>query len=64
MGPLLFRLALLSVGLGLTEIGISALLGGSSAAWLLLALGLMGIFGGSVGFMAPLLGAHHGKEGR
>lgn len=64
MGPLLFRLALLSLGMGMTEIGISAILGSSPVAWLLLGLGLTAVFGGSAGFIAPLLRARDGKEGQ
>jgi hypothetical protein len=64
MGPLLFRLALLAVGLGLTEIGITALVSASPAFWLLLPFGLLALIAGGAGFMGPLLGANHEKEGR
>lgn len=64
MGPILFRVLLLAAGLGLTEIGITALVGGSPAFWLLLPMGLLGLIAGSAGFMGPLLASSHEKEGR
>ena len=64
MGPILFRLLLLALGLGLTEIGITALVSSSSAFWLLLPLGLLALIAGGAGFMGPLLGADEKKEGR
>ena len=64
MGPMLFRVFVLAVGLGLTEIGITALVAGSPAFWLLLPLGLSGLVAGSAGFVGPLWGSGHGKEGR
>lgn len=64
MGPLLVRVALLAVGLGLTEIGITALVSSSPTFWLLLPLGLLALIAGGAGFMGPLLGANHEKEGR
>jgi hypothetical protein len=64
MGPLLFRLALLALGLGLTEIGITALASSSPAFWLLMPLGLLALIAGGAGFMGPLLGADDKKEGR
>jgi hypothetical protein len=63
MGPILARLALLAAGLGLTEIGITALASGSPAFWLLLSLGILALILGSAGFVGPLW-ASHGKEGR
>ncbi len=64
MGPILFRVLLLAVGLGLTEIGITALVSSSPAFWLLLPLGLLALIAGGAGFMGPLLGADEKKEGR
>lgn len=63
MGPILFRVLLLAVGLGLTEIGITALASDSPAAWLLLPLGLLGLIVGSAGFVGPLWASRR-KEGR
>lgn len=64
MGPILFRIVLLAIGLGLTEIGITALVNSSPAYLLTLPLGLIGLVAGGAGFMGPLLGADQNKEGR
>lgn len=58
MAAVVFRLALLTIGLGAVEIGLGgALVEGSLAGWALtLLVGIPLIFAGSVGFMAPLLG--------
>lgn len=64
MGPILSRVVLLAVGLGLTEIGITALVSGSPVFWLLMPLGLLGLIVGSAGFMGPLWGSRQGKGGR
>ncbi len=57
MGPLLFRVALLTAGLGLAEIGLGeAASRGSVAGWaLLLLVGLPLILGGTVGLIGPFL---------
>lgn len=61
MAAVLFRLALLAAGLGVTEIGLGgALVGGSPAAWALVLIGLVLIVAGSAGFMVTLLGG--GKQ--
>lgn len=64
MGPILFRIVLLAVGLGLTEIGITALVSSSPAFLVMLPLGLIALVAGGAGFMGPLLGADQKKEGR
>jgi len=64
MGPTLFRLVLLAIGLGLTEIGITALASSSPAFWVLMPLGLVVLIAGGAGFMGPLLGAADKKGGR
>jgi len=63
MAAVLFRLALLAVGLGSVEIGIgSALVESSLAGWaLVLLIGLPFIVAGSSGLMAPLLGGPNQK---
>ena len=64
MGPILVRVLLLAVGLGLTEIGITALLSSSPFFWLLMPLGLLSLIAGGAGFMGPLLAAHDRNGGR
>lgn len=58
MTAVLFRLALLALGMGVAEIGLGdALVRGSLAGWaLLLVVGLPLIIAGTAGFMGPLLG--------
>ena len=67
MGAVLLRLLLLSLGMGLVEIGLGdALARGSVAGWgLVLFVGLPLVLGGTAGFIGPLLGAGRsgGKEG-
>lgn len=59
MIAILFRVALLTVGLAAVEVGlIPALATGSIGDWVLvLAVGLPLIVAGSAGFIGPLLGA-------
>ena len=64
MGPILLRVFLLAIGLGLTEIGITALVSSSPLFWLPLTLGLLALIAGGAGFIGPLLGADEKKEGR
>jgi hypothetical protein len=64
MGPTLFRLVLLAIGLGLTEIVITALASSSPAFWVLMPLGLLALVAGGAGFMGPLLATDDKKEGR
>lgn len=63
MGAILFRLALLAVGMGAIEIGLGeALVKGSLLGWgLMVLVGLPLIVAGSAGFIAPLLGGPHQK---
>ncbi|MEO6059465.1 MAG: hypothetical protein ABIQ05_05825 [Candidatus Limnocylindria bacterium] len=63
MAAVLFRLALLATGLGVTEIGLgNALAAGSPWGWaLVLFLGLPLIVAGSAGFMVTLLGGSKQK---
>lgn len=58
MGAVLFRVFLLAVGLGVTEIGLGSALAAASAwGWaLVLLVGLPLIIAGSAGFMVALLG--------
>ena len=58
MAVVLFRLALLAIGMGAVEIGLGeALAKGSPLGWaLVLLVGLPLIVAGSAAFMAPLLG--------
>lgn len=63
MVAILFRLALLTAGLGAVEIGLGGVLaGGSFAGWALALLaGLPLVVAGSAGFMGPLLGGSSKK---
>ena len=58
IAAILFRLALLTAGMGALEVGVGdALAHGSVAGWALaLLVGLPLIVAGSAGFMVPLLG--------
>jgi len=58
MASVLFRLALLALGMGAVEIGLGdALPSGSLLAWgLVLLIGVPLIVAGSAGFMTPLFG--------
>lgn len=61
MAAVLFRLILLAVGLGMTEIGLgSALIKGSLVSWALVLIGLALIVAGTASFMVTLLGG--GKQ--
>lgn len=65
MIAVLFRVALLTVGLAVTEVGLgSALVKGSPASWgLVLLVGLPLLVAGSAGFIGPLLGGSVVKGG-
>lgn len=65
MAAVLFRLLLLAVGLGATEIGLgSALTADSPWGWLLVLLvGMPLVVAGSAGFMVTLLGGGRQKGG-
>lgn len=57
IAAVLFRLALLTMGLAVVEIGLSGALAGWSVGWaMVLLVGLPLIVGGTAWFMAPLLG--------
>lgn len=57
MIPILFRIALLTVGFAVAEIGLPpALATGAIGSWALSAVGLLLIVSGSAGFIGPLLG--------
>ncbi len=57
MAAVLFRLALLAAGLGVTEIGLgTALVHGALTDWAPVLFGLVLIVAGSAGFMATVLG--------
>lgn len=56
MAAIVFRLILLALGLGITEIGLSAAIGGSAVGWAeVFLIGLPLVVGGSAWFMVPLL---------
>lgn len=63
MGAILFRLALLAIGMGAVEIGLGeALVKDSLLGWGVVVLaGLPLVVAGSAGFIAPLLGGAHQK---
>ena len=65
MMAILFRVALLTVGMAAVELGlIPALATGSVGAWaLVLLVGLPLIVAGSAGFIGPLLGGRASKGG-
>ncbi|MEP7378094.1 MAG: hypothetical protein ABI725_00875 [Chloroflexota bacterium] len=57
MAAVLFRIALLALGMAVVEIGIGDALAGSLLGWAaVLAVGLPLIVAGSAWFMIPLLG--------
>ena len=66
MVAVIIRVALLSLGLGIVEIGLGGgIVEGSLAAWaLVLLVGLPLIVAGSAGFMTPMFGglARAGRE--
>jgi len=67
MGPVLFRLAVLTIGMGLVEIGLTEAVGkGSLAGWgLALLAGLPLVLVGTAGFIGPLIEARrHGGDTR
>ena len=63
MAAVLFRLGLLTLGMGAVEVGlVDALVGGSVVGWLLVLLvGLPLLLAGSAGFIGPLLGGPNQK---
>ncbi len=64
MAPIIFRLVLLALGLGLTEIGLSSAIGGSIVGWgLVIFVGLPLVLAGSAWFMLPLFEARQQKDG-
>lgn len=65
MGRVLLRLALLALGMGLVEIGLTdALGGGSLAGWAFPLLGgLPLVLVGTASFIGPLVGANRGDRG-
>lgn len=62
MGSLILRIGLLTLGLGLTEIAISALADGSPAVWILLPIGLLALVAGSAGLVTALIDPTSRKE--
>lgn len=57
MTAVLFRIAILAIGLGLVETGLADAFGrGSAAGWVLLVVGLPLVFAGTAGSMTVLLG--------
>lgn len=63
MGRVLLQLGVLTLGLALTEIGITGFVAGSWIGLLVLGTGLLGLIGGTAAFMLPLVGHRPGKEG-
>ena len=63
MAAVLFRLGLLTLGMGAVEIGLGdAIVRGSVVGWLLVLLvGLPLLLAGSAGFIGPLLGGPNQK---
>jgi hypothetical protein len=66
MGVILVRIALVALGMGMIEIGLTDALGqGSLTAWALVIVGGFPLILGTAGFMGPLLGARRdGEDGR
>lgn len=57
MTAILFRIAVLTVGFGVVELGLPpALAMGSIGDWAITAIGLLLVIAGSAGFIGPLLG--------
>lgn len=65
MGAVLLRLALLALGMGLIEIGLTDALGrGSPAGWALVLLaGLPLVLVGTAGVIGPLIGIRRDRGG-
>lgn len=62
MAAIVFRLIVLALGLGITEIGLSSAVGGSIGGWLVvLLIGLPLVVAGTAWFMVPLFGAGQPK---
>ncbi len=55
MGPILTRIAVLTVGLAFAELGLDAVAHGSSTALPELAIAVVALVAGSAGFVVPLL---------
>lgn len=56
MGPVLVRLALITIGLAMAESALGPIFaGGSLADWALLAVAITVLVAGTAGFMEPLL---------
>lgn len=66
MGAVLLRLALLALGMGLVEIGLTDALGqGSLIGWaVVFAGGVPLVLAGTAGFVGPLVGAGPGRGER
>ena len=63
MVPVLFRLLLLALGLGMVETGLfGALPSGSILSWLTVVAGMILLVAGSAWFMVPLLGARRERR--
>ncbi|MDP9273121.1 MAG: hypothetical protein M3O93_06275 [Chloroflexota bacterium] len=61
MGAILFRIALLSVGLGLAQTGLDSVARGDSVAVIQFGLALLLLVAGAAGFMVPLF-ARSGRQ--
>jgi hypothetical protein len=62
MGAILFRLVLLTVGIGLGQLGLDSVAHGADPALAQLGLALVLLVAGSAGFIVPLLERSAGKE--
>ena len=62
MGTLMARLALLTGGLGLGQMGLDSFARGGNAVFVQLTLALLLLVAGSAGFMVPLLERSARKE--
>lgn len=62
MSAILFRLALLAVGLGLGQMGLDSFAHGTGVALVQFGLALVFIVAGSAGFIVPLLDGSADQE--
>jgi hypothetical protein len=62
MSPILLRIVMLALGIGIAQMGLDALAQGSVVALGELVLALVLLVAGSAGFMVPLLDGSGGTE--
>jgi hypothetical protein len=63
MGPILFRLVLLAVGIGLGQMGLDSFARGADVTPIQVALALLALVAGSAGFIVPLFGGSQKEVG-